>query len=191
MIVSLSQLHRSINPARIYFVILDREISLPPDDVASSWNSTQIGIWASKGQVIAVQNSRFIPGIDTARVEVVSFHQAYLVKPDLNDVILYQRKSKNGILISILEKGSFSMVVKRTGEAIRLPEGAPFDQTAEWLMEGRVTLQQLTTGPFGNSIVDPREETMDKTGLIELVIVPRGVLFRPLKQQSVESRSTS
>ncbi|MCG3114900.1 MAG: hypothetical protein LLH30_04395 [Candidatus Manganitrophus sp. SA1] len=186
MIVPLSELYKTVDPARIYFVILDREIPLPPDG-ASSWSSTQIGIWASKGQVIAVRNSRFIPGIDNTRVEVVSFHQAYLVKPDLSDLILYQRKTKNGILISALEKKSLSMVVKRAGEAIHLPESAPFDQTAERLMEGRMTLQQLTAGRSGNIIVDPREETLDKTGLIELVIVPRGVLFRPLKRQSVES----
>ncbi|NKE71956.1 hypothetical protein [Candidatus Manganitrophus noduliformans] len=191
MIVPLSALYEPADSARIYFVILDREISLPPDGAASSWNSTQIGIWASKGQVIAVRNSRFIPGIDTAAVEVVSFHQAYLVKPDLSDLILYQRKTKNGILISALEKRALSMVVKRAGEAIPLPESAPFDRTAERLMEGRMTLQQLTTGRSGNIIVDPREETTDKTGLIELVIVPRGVLFRTLNRQPVENRYIS
>jgi hypothetical protein len=183
MIVSLSQLYGSSDRSRIYFVILDQQISLSEDGSGAPWNSTQIGIWANKGQLIAVQNSQFIPGVDTTRVEVVSFHQAYLVKPDLSGFILCQRKSENGTLISTLEGEALSVVVKRRHEAIRLPENAPFDQTAERLMEGKTTVLQLVGLHAGEAIVQLGDEKAPETGLIELVMVPRGVLFRPLKQQ--------
>lgn len=56
MIVPLSQIFESADRTRIYFVILDQQICLPPEKaVGSIWNSTQLGAWASKGQVIVVQ----------------------------------------------------------------------------------------------------------------------------------------
>lgn len=173
MIVPLSQLFESADRTRIYFVILDQQICLPPEKaVGSIWNSTQLGAWASKGQVIVVQNPQFIPGIDTTPAEVVAFHQAYLVKPDLNGLILHQRKSHSGFLINTLEGPSLSLIV-RTRDAICLSEDAPLDQTAERLMEGKTTLQQLTAWPAGDAVVGLGEEA-----LIELVMLPRGVLFR-------------
>lgn len=183
MIVSLAQLDEFTDRARIYFVLLDQELSLQSNASGSHWSSTQIGIWASKGQLIAVQNHKFIPGTDTTQAEVVPFHQAYLVKPDLSGVIRHQHKSKNGFLMNIVERRSLSTMVKRNGDAMLLPEGAPLDQLAERLMEGRMTLQQLMAWQTGKRVND-KEETLE-TGLIELVIIPRGVLIRPLKEQPV------
>lgn len=185
MIIPLSQLYESVDRTRIYFVILDPQICLPPERVVGSiWNSTQLGTWASKGQVIVVQNPQFIPGIDTTRAEVVAFHQAYLVKPDLNGLILHQRKSHSGFLINTLEDPSFSLIV-RTRDAICLSEDAPLDQTAARLMEGKTTLQQLTAWRAGETVVGPGEEGTQETGLIELVMLPRGVLFQFVKRHPV------
>lgn len=181
MIVSLAQLDESAGTC-IYFVLLDQQLSLEADAVSPLWNSTQIGIWASKGQLIAVQNPKFIPGVGATRAEVVPFHQAYLVKPDLSGVILHQRKSKRGILISILQRRSLPIIVKRAGDAMLLPESAPLDQAAERLMEGRMTLQQRMSLQTEKS-ADRNLEAPPETGLIELVIVPRGALFRSIRQQ--------
>lgn len=186
MIVPLSQLFESADRTRIYFVILDQQICLPPEKaVGSIWNSTQLGAWASKGQVIVVQNPQFIPGIDTTPAEVVAFHQAYLVKPDLNGLILHQRKSHSGFLINTLEGPSLSLIV-RTRDAICLSEDAPLDQTAERLMEGKTTLQQLMALRAGReAVVGLGEEATCEAGLIELVMVPRGVLFQFVKRHPV------
>lgn len=187
MIVSLSQLHESTDRARIYFVILDQQIFLS-ENAYGSWNSTQIGIWASKGQLIAVQNPKFIPGTGATRAEVVPFHQAYIVKPDLSDLILFQRKSKNGFLINILERTALRMIVKNAGDMIHLPESARLDQAVEELMNGKRILKQLMVLQAEGAHVDHRETTTHEGRFIELVIVPRGALIRCLKEPSLAGR---
>lgn len=188
MNVPLSQLYESTDRARIYFVILDGQIFLPSDTSVASWNSTQIGIWANKGQLIAVQNPKLIPGASTTRAEIVPFHQAYIVKPDLSGMILFQRKSKNGFLINILERTALRMVVKNAGDVIYLPENALLDQAVEQLMNGKMTLKQLMALEAEGAHVDPRKTATREGRFIELVIVPRGVLFRCLKEPSLAGR---
>jgi hypothetical protein len=190
MIVSLSQLYESDEPTRIYFVILDRQLSLPSDG-ASSWNSTQLGLWAKHGRVIAVQNPKFIPGIDTTHAEVVPFHQAYLVKPDLSWFILDQRKSENGILIHTLERRSLSLMVKREGDAICLSQTASLDRTADRLVERGMTLRQFMALQAEGAIVALNKEATGEAGVIELVILPGGVLFQPLKQRVTGKQSAT
>jgi len=182
--MSLAQLNESTHRNRIYLVLLDQRLSLIADASGSSWSSTQIGIWASKGQLIALQNPEFIPGTEATSVEVIPFHQAYLVKPDLSKLILHQRKSKSGFLINTLEKRSFSCLVKRKGDSFELSESASLDQIAARLMEGRMQLQQFITLQAGKW-VDVDREPISEHCLIELIMIPRGVLFRPLKQQPV------
>lgn len=111
-----------------------------------------------------MQNPQFIPGIDTTSAEVVAFHQAYLVKPDLNGLILHQRKRHSGFLINTLEGPSLSLIL-RTRDAICLSEDAPLDQTAERLMEGKTTLQQLTAlRAVKEAVVGLGEEASVKPG---------------------------
>jgi len=188
MIVPLSQLYESADRTRIYLVILDQQIFFSENGSEPSWNSTQIGVWASKGQLIAIQNPKFIPGASTTRAEVVPFHQAYIVKPDLSGVILFQRKSKDGFLVNILERGALPMIVKNAGAVIHLPESMPLDQTAEELMNGKMTLKQLMVLQAEGAHVNHRETTTREGRFIELVIVPRGVLFRCLKEPSLAGR---
>lgn len=185
MIVSLAQLNASVDRNRIYFVLLDQQLSLRADDAGSLWNSTQIGIWASRGQLMSVQNSKLIPGSDTACAELIPFHQAYLIKPDLSSVILGQRKSKSGFLINIVKKGSLSLLVKRERDALYLSENAPLDQMAERLMDGRMTLQQRRLLQTRGAIIETGEPATSTTERIELVILPRGVLLRPLEEKPV------
>lgn len=53
-------------------------------------------------------------------------------------------------------------------------------------MEGKTTLQQLTSlRAVREAVVRLGEEAMCEAGLIELVMVPRGVLFQFVKRHPV------
>lgn len=173
--VILSHLYSDRNIVQIYFVILDAELSVASFRLArATRHSTQLAGWAARGEVMAVVNPKWIPGVSTTPVEVVRFDQAYLVKPDLGGILIDQRKSKSGILINHLKMGALPLFLKETKRTLCVSDGLDLDLAMGSLMNGRCAPRSRFVSAAGLRAIGNRDNSEE----IELVIVPRGAVLR-------------
>jgi hypothetical protein len=174
-VVPLSHLSFDRSLVQIYFVILNAELSVDSFVFArAARHSAQLAGWAARGEVMAVENPKWIPGAGTTPADVVRLDQAYLVKPDLSGILIDQRKSQSGILINHLKRGALPLFLKETKRTFCVSDCGDLDLAVESVMKGRCAPRSRSISAAGIRAVSVE----DKSREIELVIVPGGAVLR-------------
>ncbi|TAJ99893.1 MAG: hypothetical protein EPO39_16265 [Candidatus Manganitrophaceae bacterium] len=178
-IVELSQISPYAGVVKLFFVVLDTEISLSSLAAAcESGNTDQIKRWSDRGQVLVYDDPNKIPGLSDTRIEtqVLRFEEAYLIKPDLKCLILDQYKTANGILVHRIAKRSLSVFLTPEDEALCISKGVDVDLTVESLSrQRRPAIEFLIESGQARIIRNPHLEE-NKEEEIDLILLPNGAI---------------
>jgi|GEM_PF-886352 len=139
-VVDLSQIYKYAGQVRLYFVVIDPDVSLwVLASVCASGKVDQLNEWVEKGQLLILNQPQLIPGLSDTPVETLRTEEAYLIKPALNEFLLEVRKSATGVLILRIFNKSLPAFLKPGIDAIFISENADFDETVQFLRKGTPT----------------------------------------------------